>query len=184
MSTKSKEIHVRAKQEEVLLWLEWNLLDDEFVRDVEIADLPESKQAWEELESAENTSISVVSGTDAEGWTMLWGSYFDSLWDPERVRTLSEYTDTCAIYGDQHDGVGSWQWFLYRSGTLHGHYSSFQANGKHWFETGQGSRPAEALFVDEAFASLGRVYQHWSFSFCGTEWKNSEDKLCIVRFFK
>ena len=162
MSTKSRETHIRVPQDEVMLWMEC-LLYDGRVEHIEITDVPENKQVCEQLELDPNISLCVVSPTDENGWTVIWSDYYGPIWGETLTQQLSEYTQALAVFGDYHDGTGWWEWSIYHNGQLQAHYSSSQAEGQRWYEYGEGERPAEAMWVEDAFASLGRIYRHFPF---------------------
>lgn len=181
MSTKSRETHIHAPQEAVVLWMEWMLYNEEDIETFEITDLPQSKQACDRLEKDLRISLCVVSPTDTEGWTTIWSRHAGPFWDEEWTRILSAYTQALAITGKRHDGMWHWEWQRYHNGDLHSHYSSHQARGQSWYEHGQGVRPPDAMSVEEAFASLGRTYHHWPFSLPWFLDDPPNQKVCIIR---
>lgn len=157
------------------------LYDEEDIDTFAITDLPQSKQACEQLDADRELSLCVVSPTDAEGWTCMWSSYSGGFWDDQRTRILSAYTQTLAITGKRHDGILHWEWQQYHKGELHTQYSSHQARGQSWYEHGQGVRPQDAMTVEEAFTALGRTYHHWPFSLPVFLDDPLNRKVCIIR---
>ena len=181
MSIKSREAHIRAPQEEVVLWMEWMLYDEEDIETFEITGLPQSKQTCDQLEADLEVSLCVVSPTDTAGWTSIWSRYSERFWDEDRTRILSASLQTIAITGKRHDGMLHWEWQRYHNGELHSHYSSHQAKGQSWYEHGRGVRSPEAMTVEEAFAALGRTYHHWPFSLPLFLDDPLDQKVCIIR---
>lgn len=185
MSRYSHEHHVRAHQEPILPLME-TVFRSQNCRSFEIFPLPldmEERNAFIDTfcQPDDDYSLYIVSSTDAQGWTMLWGDYNEQHQD-ELIAFLSEQLETTALYGHNNDQVDNWRWILFQQGEEVATYWYVGRDEDQWVNFPEYPTPPGAMDIYDAFKAQGRTYHHLNISSAVDIMSQGENALPIEQF--